>query len=102
MPARSMQKTTGSLCMPTSRLTWSKARVRNVEYTATTGRSPPIAMPAAAVTACCSAMPTSKKRSGKRAWKGSSPVGPGIAAVMATTRGSRSATASSASENAWV
>ena len=44
---------------------------------ATTGRSPPIAMPAAPVTACCSAMPTSKKRSGKRAWNGSRPVGPG-------------------------
>ena len=29
-------------------------------------------------------MPTSKKRSGKRAWNGSSPVGPAIAAVIAT------------------
>ena len=43
-------------------------------------------MPAAPVTACCSAMPTSKKRSGKRVWNGISPVGPGIAAVIATTR----------------
>ena len=54
---------------------------------ATTGRSPAMAMPAAAVTACCSAMPTSRKRSGNSAWKGSSPVGPGMAAVMATTSG---------------
>src|SRR5438874_11804758 len=42
---------------------------------ATTGRRPPMAIPAAAVTACCSAMPTSKNRSGKRAWKGMSPTG---------------------------
>ena len=55
-----------------------------------------MAMPAAEVTSCCSAMPTSKKRSGNRAWKGSSPVGPGMAAVRATTRGSSSATASRA------
>ena len=33
-----------------------------------------MAMPAAAVTACCSAMPTSKKRSGKRSSNGSRPV----------------------------
>ena len=50
-----------------------------------------MAMPAAEVTSCCSAMPTSKKRSGKRAWKGSSPVGPGMAAVSATIRSSSSA-----------
>ena len=31
MPARSRQKTTGWPCRPTSRLTWSMARVRNVE-----------------------------------------------------------------------
>jgi hypothetical protein len=36
----------------------------------TTGRRPPMAIPAATVTACCSAMPTSKNRSGKRASKG--------------------------------
>ena len=46
-----------------------------------------MAMPAAAVTACCSAMPTSRNRSGNSAWNGSRPVGPGIAAVMATTSG---------------
>ena len=36
-----------------------------------------MAIPAAAVTSCCSAMPTSMKRSGERASKGRSPVGPG-------------------------
>ena len=49
-----------------------------------------------------SAMPTSMTRSGARASKASSPVGPGIAAVMATTRGSLWASASSAFENASV
>ena len=61
-----------------------------------------MAMPAAPVTACCSAMPTSKKRSGKRAWNGSSPVGPAIAAVIATTRESASASLMIASANACV
>src|SRR5918995_1309700 len=49
---------------------------------ATTGRSPAMAMPDAAVTACCSAMPTSKNRSGKRSPKGRRPVESGMAAVM--------------------
>ena len=100
MPARSSMKTTGHPWRPTSRLAWSKARQKKVEYTATTGRSPAMAMPAADVTSCCSAMPTSKNRSGKRAWKESSPVGPGMAAVSATIRGSSSATASRAWEKA--
>jgi len=91
MPARSRTNTTRASWSPTSRLAWSKARLKNVEYTATTGRSPPMAIPAAAVTACCSAMPTSTNRSGKRSWNARSPVGPGIAAVMATIRGSASA-----------
>ena len=39
-------------------------------------------------------MPTSKNRSGQRAWKGNSPVGPGIAAVMATTSSRSSAISS--------
>ena len=39
---------------------------------------------------------------GKRAWKASSPVGPGMAAVSATMRGSSSAAASSAREKASV
>src|SRR5674476_147096 len=38
-----------------------------------------MAMPAAAVTACCSAMPTSKNRVGNRSWNPSRPVGPAMA-----------------------
>jgi len=72
-------------------LAWSKARQKNVEYTATTGRRPTMAMPAAAVTACCSAMPTSKKRSGKRLENSSRPVPSVMAAVMPTMRESFSA-----------
>ena len=69
---------------------------------ATTGRRPPIAMPEAAVTACCSAMPTSKNRSGNRSLNGNSPVESGIAAVSATTSGRCSASLMSASVNAAV
>ena len=69
---------------------------------ATTGRSPPMAMPAAAVTACCSAMPTSKNRPGNRSWNGIRPVGPGMAAVMATRRLSCSASLITASAKACV
>ncbi len=50
------------------------------------GSSPPIAMPAATVTACCSVIPTSKNRSGNRSWKGIKPGGPGIAGVIGTMR----------------
>ena len=42
-------------------------------------------MPAAAVVACCSAIPTSKVRSGKLFSNLSNPVGPIMAAVIATT-----------------
>ena len=77
IPARSRAKTTGRPCRPTSRLAWSKARLKNVEYTATTGRRPPMAMPAAEVTAFCSAIPTSKNRSGQRACEGQQPGRPG-------------------------
>ena len=63
-PARSSTKVTPHLCSATSISTWSKARLRNVAYTATTGCMPPIARPAAEVAACCSAMPTSKVRRG--------------------------------------
>jgi hypothetical protein len=59
-------------------------------------------MPAADVAACCSAIPTSKNRSGHRAWKGNSPVGPGMAAVMATTWGNSSPISSIASLKACV
>ena len=41
-------------------------------------------MPAALVTACCSAIPTSIVRSGNSLSKAASPVGPIIAAVIAT------------------
>ena len=57
----------GASFWQTSWTVWSKARCRNVEYRATTGRSPPRARPVAKVTACCSAMPTSKTRSGNAA-----------------------------------
>src|SRR6202043_1848800 len=66
---------------------WSKARLKNVEYIATTGRRPPMAMPAAEVTAVCSAIPTSKNRSGHRPANGNKPVGPGMAAPPPTTAG---------------
>ena len=68
----------------------------------TTGRSPRIASPAAKVTACCSAMPTSKKRSGKRCENSSSPVDDAIAAVIATMRSSASAASQSASPKTSV
>ena len=61
-----------------------------------------MAMPAAAVTACCSAMPTSKQRSGNRSLKGSSPVESGMAAVIATTSGRDSAAFRIDSVNAAV
>ena len=51
---------------------------------------------------CCSAMPTSKQRSGNALPKRSSPVPDGIAAVIATMVGSRSASAISASANTLV
>ena len=54
---------------------------------------PARARPAAMLTACCSAMPTSKKRSGYALAKPVRPVPPAIAAVMATTRSSCAASA---------
>ena len=63
---------------------------------------PSLARPAAKVTACCSAMPTSKQRSGKRSANMSRPVPDGMAAVMATIFLSASASAISALANtAW-
>ncbi|MNW04208.1 hypothetical protein D3C71_2002650 [compost metagenome] len=50
-----------------------------------------MAKPAQKVAACCSAMPTSIMRSGKRAWNFSRPEPPGIAGVTATIRLSASA-----------
>src|ERR1700753_1530975 len=63
---------------------------------------PSVARPAPNVTACCSAMPTSKVRSGKTFWKISIPVPPGIAAVMPTMVGSFSASFTSVSPNTRV
>ena len=55
------------------------------------GFSPLAAIPAAKVTPCCSAMPTSKTRVGKTLAIVLTPVPDGIAAVTATTLGSASA-----------
>ena len=69
---------------------------------ATTGCMPPIARPAAEVIACCSAIPTSKNRSGYLARNALRPVGPGIAAVIATTSRRSDAIWMSVSENVAV
>ena len=58
---------------------------------ATTGFKPSAARPAAKVTACCSAMATSKYLSGKRFEYSTKPEPSRIAGVMATMLGSRSA-----------
>ena len=58
---------------------------------------PSTARPAAKVTACCSAIPTSYVRFGKRLPKRSTPVPPGIAAVIATTERSLAAMSMSVS-----
>ena len=102
MPERSSVTVTGCSCSATSISSWSNARFRNVEYTANTGCSPPIAMPAAEVIACCSAMPTSKQRSGNCLANLSSPVGPSIAAVMATTSARSPPMRTSSSEKTLV
>ena len=62
---------------------------------------PSAARPAANVTACCSAMPTSKVRSGKRLPKISTPVPDGMAAVMATILESSSARFTSSEPNTF-
>ena len=77
--------------MATSWMSISYPRWRKEEYTAKTGTSPCLAMPAAMATAWPSAMPTSKNRFGKRAAKPSSPVPGCMAAVTAHTRPSSSA-----------
>ena len=63
-PARSSTSVTPALCSATSISNWSKARLRKVAYSAITGCRPAAAMPAAEVSACCSAIPTSKQRCG--------------------------------------
>ena len=101
-PARSSTKVTAWPCRATSIRAWSKARLRKVAYSATTGCMPPIASPAAEVTACCSAMPTSKVRSGHLQEKACSPTGCSIAAVIATTSGRSAPIATISSENTLV
>ncbi|MBA7614799.1 hypothetical protein ES703_22069 [subsurface metagenome] len=54
-----------------------------MEYIAQTGCNPLAARPPAKVTACCSAIPTSKKRSGNSSLNSVSPVPFVIAAVIA-------------------
>ena len=77
-------------------------RWRKVEYTAQNGLMPSTARPAAKVTACCSAIPTSYVRLGKRLPKRSTPVPPGIAAVIATTERSLAAMSMSVSAKTEV
>src|SRR5690606_9489052 len=62
----------------------------------------PRARPAAEVTACCSAMPTSNVRSGKRSAKRDRPVGASMAAVMATRAGCRAPSSASSAPNTSV
>ncbi len=62
---------------------------------------PPIASPVANVMACCSAIPTSKNRSGNSAWNRDSPVPVGMPAVIPTIRRSvRARSISSAAKTA--
>ena len=61
-----------------------------------------MARPAADVSACCSAMPTSNVRSGYRSAKAASPVGCSMAAVIATTSDRSAPMRTSSSENACV
>jgi dihydroorotase len=68
---------------------------------ATKGRIPCAARPAANVTACSSAMPTSKARSGCAIANLSTPVPDGIAAVIAQIFGSFSASLASVSQKTF-
>jgi MoaA/NifB/PqqE/SkfB family radical SAM enzyme len=69
----------------------------NGSQIAATGFNPSHAIPAQKVTACCSAIPTSKERSGKRSSARSIPVPSGIAAVRAMIFSSRSISSHSVS-----
>ena len=66
------------------------------------GVSPAAASPAEKVTPCSSAIPTSKKRCGNCFANGLSPVLSVIAAVTATTSGTRLAISTAVSPNTWV
>ena len=94
-PALSTANITGSLPIQTSWRIWSYALWKNVEYIATTGFMPFEAMPAAKVTACSSAIPTSKNLSGNLSAIRFSPVPDGIAADIATIFSSLSASSTS-------
>lgn len=65
--------------------------LQKVEYTAKIGTIPPRAKPPEKVTACCSAMPTSKKRWGYSLAKRVNPVPAAIAAVTQQIRASLAA-----------
>ena len=69
---------------------------------ATTGCIPAMARPEADVSACCSAMPTSKNRSGWALPNFARPVGPAMAAVMAAMSSRSSPSLTSSSENTEV
>ena len=65
------------------------------------GPHPPSARPVAKVIECCSAIPTSKKRSGNSAWNFDRPVPVGMPAVIPTIRRSvRASSISSATKTA--
>ena len=82
-PALSTARIILRCCKAPSWMSWSYARCKNVEYTAKTGIMPPRARPAQNVTACSSAMPTSKKRLRYFSRKSVRPVPDSIAAVTA-------------------
>ena len=63
---------------------------------------PWVASPPAKVTACPSAIPTSKNRAGHAFWKMFVPVPLGIAAVTATKSGNSCPSAVRLSPNTWV
>ena len=82
-PALSIISLTLAFIIPTSCITWSYALWRNVEYKQTKGIIPLSASPTANVTACCSAIPTSKNLSGNILAYSVNPVPDSIAAVIA-------------------
>ncbi|MNP14652.1 hypothetical protein D3C76_1069850 [compost metagenome] len=86
--------------MQTSCKTWSYALCKKVEYTAKTGFNPSAAIPAANVTACCSAIPTSKNLFGNNLEYSFNPVPSGMAAVIATISSLSSESLTIAFENA--
>ena len=83
-PALSIANLTGNFWIATSCTIWSYALWRKVEYIAAKGLNPSVAKPAHIVTACCSAIPTSKNFFGCFCAKISKPVPDAIAAVTAT------------------